>query len=76
MRFPAEPFSASRSRRRFLTTTSLAAAAVWASRAEGRVLAKLSFSADPFALGVASGEPTPGGGGRPDTPAVSWMTVA
>jgi alkaline phosphatase D len=61
MRFPAEPFSASRSRRRFLTTTSLAAAAVWASRAEGRVLANPSFSADPFALGVASGEPTPDG---------------
>ena len=61
MRFPAEPFSASRSRRRFLTTTSLAAAAVWASRAEGRVLANPSFSADPFALGIASGEPTPDG---------------
>jgi alkaline phosphatase D len=61
MRFPAEPFSASRSRRRFLTTTSLAAAAVWASRAEGRVLAHPAFSADPFALGVASGEPTSDG---------------
>jgi len=61
MRFPAEPFSVSRSRRRFLTTTSLAAAAVWASRAEGRVLVNPSFSADPFALGVASGEPTPDG---------------
>jgi alkaline phosphatase D len=61
MRFPAEPFSARRSRRRFLTTTSLAAAAVWASRAEGRVLANPSFPADPFALGVASGDPTPEG---------------
>ena len=37
MGFPAEPFSTSKSRRRFLTRTSLAAAAGWASRAEGRV---------------------------------------
>ena len=61
MLFPAEPFSATRSRRRFLTTTSLAAAAVWASRAEGRVLAQPSFPSDPFSLGVASGEPTSDG---------------
>lgn len=61
MHFPAEPFFSSPSRRRFLTTTSLAAAAVWASRAEGRVLVSPSFPADPFALGVASGEPTADG---------------
>ena len=61
MFFPAEPFSSSPSRRRFLVTSSLAAAAVWASRAEGRVLRAPRYSADPFALGVASGEPTADG---------------
>jgi len=62
MHFPAEPFSAGRSRRRFLrTTTSLAAAAVWSTRAEGRVVRAASFPADPFALGVASGEPSADG---------------
>lgn len=61
MPFPAEPFSSTRSRRRFLTTTSLAAAAVWSMRAEGRVLTSPSFVADPFALGIASGDPTPDG---------------
>ena len=61
MLFPAEPFSATRSRRRFLVTSSLAAAAVWSTRAEGRVLRAPVFAADPFSLGVASGEPTSDG---------------
>lgn len=59
MLFPAEPFSASRSRRRFLVTSSLAAAAVWSTRAHGNVLRTPSFPTDPFALGIASGDPTP-----------------
>jgi len=62
MRYPAEPFSSSPARRRFLrTSASLAAAAVWSSRAEGRVLRAPVLPADPFALGVASGDPSPSG---------------
>jgi alkaline phosphatase D len=49
-------------RRSFLAaTTSLAAAAVWSSRALGRVLQNPKFAADPFQLGVASGDPTASG---------------
>ncbi len=45
-------------RRAFLAaTTSLAAAACWSSRALGAVVTNPSFSADPFSLGVASGDP-------------------
>ena len=61
MLFPAEPFSPARSRRRFLATSSLAAAAVWSTRALGSVRRAPVFPADPFALGVASGEPAPDG---------------
>jgi alkaline phosphatase D len=49
-------------RRSFLTVSaSLAAAAVWSSRALGVVQRKITFSADPFSLGVASGDPLPDG---------------
>jgi alkaline phosphatase D len=49
-------------RRSFLTvSTSLAAAAVWSTRALGVVQRKITFSADPFSLGVASGDPLPDG---------------
>lgn len=59
MRFPAAPFS--RSRRRLLrSTVSLAAAAVWAGRAEGPLRAA-ALGGDPFALGVASGDPSADG---------------
>ncbi|QDU28501.1 Alkaline phosphatase D precursor [Anatilimnocola aggregata] len=75
-------------RRNFLfTSTSLAAAAFWAQRAEGAVLSRLKTGDDPFKLGVASGDPTPDGfviwtrlapdpltgGGMPNEPvAVTW----
>jgi len=58
--FPAAPFSTSR-RRLFRSTASLAAAAVWAGRAEGPLRADVTLPADPFALGVASGDPTADG---------------
>ncbi|MBX9652935.1 alkaline phosphatase D family protein [bacterium] len=79
------------SRRRFLTwTTSLAAAALWSSRATGAVLQSSTFSDYPFTLGVASGDPSPDGfvlwtrlapkpfegGGMPDDPVdVSWQVA-
>jgi alkaline phosphatase D len=57
-------------RRRFLAATgSLAAAACWASRALGAVNARPVFSADPFSLGVASGDPT-------STGVVLWTRLA
>src|SRR5262245_18972502 len=45
-------------RRRFLETSgSLAAAALWSSRATGAVARNPTFSDYPFQLGVASGDP-------------------
>ncbi len=59
--YPDRP-SRAYSRRSFLATTgSLAAAAVWASRAEGAVRRQVTFSDYPFKLGVASGDPSPDG---------------
>ncbi len=59
---PAGPFARSFHRRGFLRSTlSLAAAAAWASRADGRTLRRPVFAADPFSLGVASGDPTADG---------------
>jgi len=58
--YPARPWQCSR--RSFLATTgSLAAAAVWASRADGAVRRQVSFADYPFQLGVASGDPSPDG---------------
>jgi alkaline phosphatase D len=49
-------------RRAFLaTSTSLAAAAIWSTRAEGVVRRRVSFSDNPFQLGVASGDPSADG---------------
>jgi alkaline phosphatase D len=49
-------------RRHFvMATTSLAAAALWSSRAFGAVKRQVSFPAYPFQLGVASGDPTDDG---------------
>jgi alkaline phosphatase D len=49
-------------RRTFLgVATSLATAALWSSRALGAVQRNPVFSDYPFALGVASGDPTPDG---------------
>jgi alkaline phosphatase D len=79
-----------RSNRRsfLLATASLAAAAVWSSRAFGAVTKTPAFSAYPFQLGVASGDPAEDGfvlwtrlapkpvegGGMPQEPVeVSWM---
>ncbi|MEM9159907.1 MAG: alkaline phosphatase D family protein, partial [Verrucomicrobiota bacterium] len=71
-----------------LATSSLAAAAVWSSRAVGSVITNPSFHAYPFSLGVASGDPSAdgmvlwtrlapdplnGGGMEPGTVEVSWM---
>lgn len=85
------PTSSSLKRRSFLHTTSLAAAAVWSGRALGAAQEGVAFSAYPFQLGVASGDPSPDGfvlwtrlaprpletgGGMGDAPVkVSW-TVA
>ncbi|MFN3408938.1 MAG: alkaline phosphatase D family protein [Limisphaerales bacterium] len=44
-----------------LATASLAAAAVWAGRAWGAVKQRPTFSAYPFSLGVASGDPASDG---------------
>ena len=55
------PDSSSRplSRRAFLAgTTSLAAAALWSSRAHGAMKRRLKLADHPFQLGVASGDPT------------------
>ncbi|HET6409801.1 MAG TPA: PhoD-like phosphatase N-terminal domain-containing protein, partial [Chthoniobacteraceae bacterium] len=49
-------------RRSFLvTTSSLAAAALWSTRALASVVTAPKFSAYPFTLGVASGDPTSSG---------------
>jgi len=88
--YSAEP-SSSCSRRRFLATTgSLAAAALWAPRAEGALRRDFAFLDYPFTLGVASGDPTPDGvvlwtrlapqplfdGGMPRLPLeVSWQVA-
>lgn len=49
-------------RRSFLVTTgSLAAAALWSSRAGGVVRRNVKFADNPFQLGVASGDPAPDG---------------
>ncbi len=56
------PDSVRINRRSFLlTTTSLAAAAVWSSRALGGVVRGAKFQDYPFQLGVASGDPAPDG---------------
>ncbi|HVU87466.1 MAG TPA: alkaline phosphatase D family protein [Pirellulales bacterium] len=89
--YPSGP-GRSYSRRSFLATTgSLAAAAVWASRAEGAVRRNVAFSDYPFKLGVASGDPSPDGlvlwtrlapkplegGGMPAEPVeVDWQVAA
>lgn len=50
------------SRRRFLRLAGLwGAATLWAQRPMGAVLARPKFSAYPFSLGVASGDPSPQG---------------
>lgn len=51
------------SRRKFLatTTSSLAAAAVWSSRAVGALKQNVKLADQPFQLGVASGDPSPDG---------------
>ncbi|HVX61214.1 MAG TPA: alkaline phosphatase D family protein [Pirellulales bacterium] len=93
MFWPATAFS-SRSainRRSFLLTTgSLAAASVWASRAEGFVRRHVGFGAYPFSLGVAAGDPAPdgfviwtrlapkpleGGGMPPEAVEVDWQVA-
>jgi alkaline phosphatase D len=59
---PASPYAHAFRRRGFLQgTVSLAAAAAWAARADETVLSRPTFSADPFSLGVASGDPTADG---------------
>jgi alkaline phosphatase D len=79
------------SRRSFLaTTTSLAAAALWSSRAAGAIKRNVKFADHPFQLGVASGDPTSsgvvlwtrlapkpleGGGMNPDPVEVSWQVA-
>jgi len=91
MRFPHYQFSESGalSRRAFVIgTSSLAAAALWSTRAVGTVVRRPVFSDYPFSLGVASGDPSPDGfvlwtrlapaplvgGGMPqETVEVSWM---
>jgi alkaline phosphatase D len=75
-------------RRSFLAaSTSLAAAAIWADRAQGVELNRLKNASHPFQIGVASGDPSPdgfviwtrlvtdplNGGGLPNEPvAVHW----
>src|SRR5206468_6153242 len=50
------------SRRTFLLSTgSLAAAAVWSSRAVGVLRQNVKLPDNPFQLGVASGDPSPDG---------------
>jgi alkaline phosphatase D len=48
-------------RRGFLSTTSLAAAAIWAGRAQARVCKHVPLVDQPFQLGVASGDPNSSG---------------
>jgi alkaline phosphatase D len=78
-------------RRSFLaTSTSLAAAAIWASRSEGAVRRRVNFMDYPFQLGVASGDPAADGfvlwtrlapepvegGGMPEEPVeVIWQVA-
>jgi len=78
-------------RRSFLMgTSSLAAAALWSSRAVGAVVGNPKFKDYPFSLGVASGDPSPDGfviwtrlapeplvgGGMPqETVEVSWRVA-
>jgi alkaline phosphatase D len=77
-------------RRKFLTTASLAGAALLAARAQGAVRKFLPLSDHPFQLGVASGDPTSNGfviwtrlapkpiegGGMPNEPVeVAWMVA-
>ncbi len=79
------------SRRSFLANAAtLAAATAWADRAEGAVQSQPKFSAYPFQLGVASGDPSADGmvlwtrlapkplegGGMPAEPvAISWQVA-
>jgi len=76
-------------RRSFIfATASLAAAAMWSTRAFGAVKKFPTFTDNPFKLGVASGDPTPdgvvlwtrlapdpvnGGGMAPEPVEVSWQ---
>ncbi len=48
-------------RRSFLRTSSLAAAAIWSGRAFGAVRTEAKLPGHPFALGVASGDPSDDG---------------
>jgi alkaline phosphatase D len=90
--FPLYPLQQSAtSRRSFLAlSTSLAAAAVWSSRASGITLKNASLPDHPFQLGVASGDPSPtgfviwtrlapkpleGGGMPPDAVEVAWQVA-
>src|SRR5688572_3153150 len=79
------------SRRSFLTTTtSLAATALWSSRALGALKRNVKLADHPFQLGVASGDPTSdgvvlwtrlalkpleGGGMKGDPVEVSWQVA-
>ena len=79
------------SRRSFIqTTSSLAAAALWAHRSTGATLTRPKFWDYPFKLGVGSGDPTPDGvvlwtrlaprplegGGLPESPIdVGWQVA-
>src|SRR5690349_18363432 len=57
-----DPGTTRASRRSFLiTTTSLAAAALWADRAVGITRTNVALADHPFQLGVASGDPAPDG---------------
>lgn len=94
MKFPLYQIEVSPrlNRRSFLiTTSSLAAAALWSNRALGAVTKLPKFSDYPFQLGVASGDPTSDGvvlwtrlapkplegGGMPAEPVeVSWQICA
>src|SRR5687767_1241354 len=78
-------------RRAFLRTASLATAALWSGVAFGATKKFPRFSADPFQLGVASGDPSSdgfvlwtrlcpkpleGGGMDPEPVEVSWQVAA
>jgi alkaline phosphatase D len=61
LRFPFND-SGRLNRRAFVAASaSLASAALWSSRAQGVLRQSIAFSAYPFSLGVASGDPTPDG---------------
>ncbi len=53
----------------FAATASLAAASLWAHRAEGIVLRRIKVEGNPFTLGIASGDPAP-------TSVVIWTRLA